>query len=333
VIQAQEFEIIPNSDSLKVVFQNESEIREFSVYRGYLTSEEIENKKPIIGKTHQNNREVVFYPLVPFSTTLPYTVLIDNICYYFKLEIPEDYTYLKVIKILPSTKQWPENMLKFHIQFNKAVSLPFFYNHIQFISEDNDLLAGIILDLGQILVNDEDNLVTLWIEPGRQKRGIDPNVELDSPLKIGKNYSIRIKASLKDKRGIPMQSDYSHPFQIKEADRTSPKPEKWKIKTPLKDSTFPIEINLQEDLDYKSVLSSVKIQLESKTIKGRLKYQFDQQKVLFYPNLPWEKGNYLIFVDKELEDLAGNNLERLFDEDIKSKTKAITNYTYNFTIE
>ena len=36
----------------------------------------------------------------------------------------------------------------------------------------------------------------------------------------------------------------------------------------------------------------------------------------FYPAEPWNTGNYMIEVEGRLEDLAGNNLNRLFEKDL-----------------
>ena len=42
----------------------------------------------------------------------------------------------------------------------------------------------------------------------------------------------------------------------------------------------------------------------------------NQNFALFKPTQDWDKETYIIKCDSIIEDLAGNNLERLFDRDI-----------------
>ena len=43
--------------------------------------------------------------------------------------------------------------------------------------------------------------------------------------------------------------------------------------------------------------------------------------ILLVPDKPWRTGVYQLNIDPRLKDLAGNNLERLFDEDVIRKSK------------
>jgi len=43
----------------------------------------------------------------------------------------------------------------------------------------------------------------------------------------------------------------------------------------------------------------------------------------------WNKGNYKLLIEAKLEDLAGNNLNRLFDTDITQATN-ITKVTFRY---
>ena len=44
--------------------------------------------------------------------------------------------------------------------------------------------------------------------------------------------------------------------------------------------------------------------------------------ILLVPDKPWRTGVYQLNIDPRLKDLAGNNLERLFDEDVIRKSKS-----------
>ena len=62
----------------------------------------------------------------------------------------------------------------------------------------------------------------------------------------------------------------------------------------------------------------------------------DEETVLeFRPESPWAKGSYIIESEERLEDLAGNNLNRLFDRDITKETDHSTQkiFTRKFEIQ
>jgi hypothetical protein len=44
--------------------------------------------------------------------------------------------------------------------------------------------------------------------------------------------------------------------------------------------------------------------------------EIEEKQLNFIPNKPWSPGQYNLQVEARLEDLAGNNLNRLFDRDV-----------------
>ena len=45
-----------------------------------------------------------------------------------------------------------------------------------------------------------------------------------------------------------------------------------------------------------------------------------ERSLYFYPKTNWEPGLYEITIDSRLEDLAGNNLNHVFDKDIENSS-------------
>ena len=59
-----------------------------------------------------------------------------------------------------------------------------------------------------------------------------------------------------------------------------------------------------------------------------------EQKWVFEPHKKWKKGNYQIFVNPRLEDIAANSVNQTFDHkpsDFNPKNKE--NLVLNFTIQ
>jgi hypothetical protein len=114
-----------------------------------------------------------------------------------------------------------------------------------------------------------------------------------------------------------MQQDFIHSFQVTTADRVKPDINSWKIQFPKVNSRSSLMISCYESLDYGSTLNSVTIiTAKGEKIDGNWQFTDHESTLFFTPLHPWEKGNYKILFDTSLEDLAGNNLDRLFDSEI-----------------
>lgn len=49
---------------------------------------------------------------------------------------------------------------------------------------------------------------------------------------------------------------------------------------------------------------------------GKIEVLHNERAWRFTPLTEWKKGRYILRVEPRVEDLAGNNLERLFDRDL-----------------
>ncbi|HEX2629239.1 MAG TPA: hypothetical protein VHM26_09510, partial [Chitinophagaceae bacterium] len=63
----------------------------------------------------------------------------------------------------------------------------------------------------------------------------------------------------------------------------------------------------------------------NKLITGRIEVTNNERHCTFYPDESWKPGKYLLDIETDLEDRAGNNLIQPFDNDLKkSRNKEIT---------
>jgi hypothetical protein len=56
-----------------------------------------------------------------------------------------------------------------------------------------------------------------------------------------------------------------------------------------------------------------------KEVEGTYKVIYGEDQIAFTPDSAWVKGEYYLQAEGRLEDLAGNNLDRLFDNDNTQK--------------
>jgi hypothetical protein len=307
------------STNIQVQIKSGNNIPQITVYRGYLSRNQLEKHNPIIGKTSLEGTTLNFKPLVPFSKILKYTLALDDDLHYFELGLENNYNFIGVKNIYPDNKDWPANILKFHILFDKPVSITNVYDHIYFLDAEGNQLSRILLDLGQAITDSEQKSLTIWIEPGRQKRDLGPNQILGTPFEVGKAYKLIIEPSIKDKNGIPMRQPFSKDLIISDPVRTMPDPSNWNIILPENNKIQPLTIDTKTAYDFKSVQAHVFITYDLKVIKGILRYSDQTNTITFLPNLPWTKGIYKIHVNGIIEDLAGNTPQRLFDTDLHTK--------------
>jgi len=312
--QSPRFSFSKDSIVLKISKRNN-----FEVYKGNYTSpEDVINKKNIIGSFSYNKKHTTFKPLLPFQKGNEYTVVYKNEVYPFVIAIDDNYDYLQVEVLYPNTNVLPANFLKWYVQFSKPVNPSKIYDHIYLIHEsDSTKVDRALLPLETPLLSEDGKLLTLWVEPGRQKRDLGPNRELGEVLILDKSYALVIDKELKDTQGIAMQEKYMHSFKVENFDRIKPSITSWKIDVPKANTRETLRINFQEYIDYGSLKGALEIVNESGTIiDGDFTINVNQNFALFKPSQDWNKETYIIKCGSIIEDLAGNNLERLFDRDI-----------------
>ena len=294
------------------------------VFKGNITATEMDSKNSIIGKIGIRKSIVMFYPFVPFNMGQDYTMLYNNEISYFQIPIASDYQRLDITSIFPSKITLPANILKWYIQFSQPVSSANIYDHIYFLDKNGEKISRAILPLENALLDEESMLLTVWIEPGRQKRGLGPNERLGSVFEIGQPYSLVISKNLSDKNGIEMHEDIIHHFSISNNDRISPNPQQWEIKFPSTDSKNALQINFKESMDYGSAQQAFKIiDSSGEEIIGAWTWTTSESILSFTPEKNWTSGHYEIIVLTSIEDLAGNNLNRLFDGAVRSKNEVL----------
>ncbi len=93
-------------------------------------------------------------------------------------------------------------------------------------------------------------------------------------------------------------------------------------------------IQFNEAMDYLSTKDRIEIFVDDQLLDGKSTFSLEESEWKFVPNKPWSSGNYTIRADARREDLAGNNLNRLFDRDIEKDPRLEKEYhTISFVIE
>jgi hypothetical protein len=260
----------------------------------------------------------IFTPLIPFTRGLRYDLIVKQ-TRLASIDIPRDSTVPKLIAIYPSADTVPENLLKIYLVFSRPMLEGHASSYIKLIDRKGDSLPNIFLNLQGELWNAERTILTLWLDPGRIKRDLQPNQLLGPPLKQGGQYHLLVAHEWPDQDGNPLAQSYNKYFVTKARDTISPAIDHWKLNPPLSGSMQPFSVYLNEPLDFILLQNAISLKDScGNRVKCKLQVENKESTLEFSPSLPWTAGLYRLEIESRLEDLAGNNLNRLFDLDLKS---------------
>lgn len=283
-----------------------------------------ENNPSILGELRVNGNEVQFTPLIPFTRGQSHEIMYNGSSI-GTVSIPvlaESEANLAVLEIYPTQDSLPENQLKFFIQFSKPMREGNSLAHVTLLNSNKDTLKGVFLDLQPELWNEDQTLLTLWLDPGRIKRDLIPNLEMGAPLEKGESYRLIISEQWKGISVGNLAQSYTKDFTVTARDSISPSPTSWILDTPKSGTIETVSIDFSEALDFSLLQEVFSIKDEAnQPIFGKWEIGLEEKSIQFIPENSWKKGKYILQVESRLEDLAGNNLNRLFETDLLNPSK------------
>lgn len=221
-----------------------------------------------------------------------------------------------LVSIHPTSNTLPENLLKFHLTFSKSMTLGEVYSKVKLYQTDGREVQKPFLVVDQELWDDQMKTVTILFDPGRIKRGLRPNLEMKPALSAGENYRLVVESGWKDVDGLPTLETVTKNFRCVKPDRALTRASSFEI-LPPQFETSSLIIDLKEPHDYILLANCLKVFDEhGNLIEGTIELRNNESSIEFVPKNPWLESRYSIRINPLLEDLAGNNLNRLFDEDL-----------------
>ncbi len=272
--------------------------------------------------------QVVFTPVVPLTPGLSYTIY-ENEKLIGKIEVPfpKGEKVPVVDAVYPESDTVPANLLKFYFQFSKPMQTGNALDHVYLLDEKGDTLKHIFLNLQPELWDSTGKILTIWIDPGRIKRDLVLNKRYGNPLVQNSKYQLVVSRKWKDRFGISLSKNYHKVFVAAGLDVVMPNIDSWQIKRPKANTLEPLTIDVNGKMDHLLLKESIIVLNElGEQLEGRVEVTKDRF-WKFSPAKAWKRGHYQLKVDTRLEDLAANNLNRLFDRDL-TKQKNSNNLMY-----
>jgi len=177
--------------------------------------------------------------------------------------------------------------------------------------------------------------LTLFIDPGRIKRGVTPLEEVGPALQEGKRYTLVIDQAWKDGRGIALKESFEKTFKVGPPDRDPPDPARWRVQSPNLKTRAPLAITFSEPMDRALAERVIRVTNDSgELVEGKAGLEDQERRWNFVPSVPWHRGAYRIMIETTIEDLAGNNIGKPFEVDLfENVQRHTTNSTVNLPFE
>jgi hypothetical protein len=222
-----------------------------------------------------------------------------------------------VEQVYPTRDALPENQLRFYLHFSAPMSRGEAYDHIQLLDPDGKPVIKPFLTLEQELWDTDGKRFTLFLDPGRIKRGLKPREELGPALIEGKRYSLVIDRGWNDGNGEPLKGTYRKAFKVLAPDDAQPDPKTWKVDPPTASGSAPLIVTFPKSMD--SALAARMVWVEDsdgKKIAGMPALLDQETRWQLMATQPWKAGKYNLVADTRLEDLAGNSIAKPFEVDV-----------------
>ena len=304
-------------------------LRLFAVYVGEFS----DNLPPILGSRSLESGILIFTPRFPLQPGLRYQAVLDPDALgpalprsevgpsrmKVNFDIPEQISSESAVveAVYPSTNLLPENLLKFYIHFSAPMSRGEIYRYIRLLDDSEQPVELPFLEIEQELWDSQQRRLTLFVDPGRIKRGLLPQEQEGTALVSGRQYRMVIQQEWPDAHGRQLRESFEKIFSVGPPDRTPLDPQAWDLTLPSSGSLQPLCLRFGDPLDHALLLRVLQVVGPGRNpVPGAIEVSKQERLWCFKPDQPWSAGEFYLSISTALEDLAGNRIGRPFDVDV-----------------
>jgi hypothetical protein len=278
-----------------------------------LTVRKNDSPSPLMGRFERLPDRVLFHPSLPLPPRQQ-----------FRIEWQEPgekahhrlftTTALKetapTVRMEPSGVPLPANALKFYLHFSEPMEQGVFLRHLRLKNADGREIVGPFREAE--LWSPDGRRLTVWFHPGRQKQGVNLNLDEGSVLEEGRTYHLEIAADWRSTSGSTMEAVTTFEFNVTAPDHILPAPSMIDFETPTVGSMEALVVQFDEPMDCGMLPGAVAI---TPPARGRITIDPDGRSWHFKPERPWSSRPHQLTIDPHLEDLAGNTFVKPFEVD------------------
>ncbi|MFZ2280937.1 MAG: Ig-like domain-containing protein [Prosthecobacter sp.] len=306
--------------------QIEAHGRDVRVFRG-------DASQPLFGSVVKTSDSVCFAAALPLAPGETYRIEIqtaDGAWSTQRLKFKLPAAVAPTVSITPSPTMLPANALKLYLHFTQPMEQGVFLDRITLQRQDGKEVRGAFRETE--LWSPDGKRLTLWLHPGRQKTGVNLNLDEGPVLQEGRQHTLRIAASWRSTTGVALGKEAVFALAAGAVDHTCPNPLRWQITAPKAGTRDPLVVRFDEPLDPSMLVSALKAQRGEGEVAGVVSVAADARTWSFTPVVGWTPGACVLKIDPLLEDLAGNNLLGPFEVDRDAPAKAAATTTLSFKV-
>ena len=219
-----------------------------------------------------------------------------------------------VDSIDPGVDEVPANLLRFAVTFSHAMADGSAAGRIHLLDMSGKELPGTLLGMPPELWDRSRRRLTVLLEPGRIKRGLQPNVQAGPPLGEGDTVTLVVDPRLRDAGGAELASGARRTYRVGAPIRCRVDPGLWDLRWPAAPSD-PLVVRFDRPLDRALVLRCLRVlDGAGRAMPGRTSLDAEARVWAFSPAAGVVAS---LHIDTRLEDLAGNSVRRVFDRDLQ----------------
>ena len=241
-----------------------------------------------------------------------------------------------VARVYPSGDRVPENLLRMYVEFSAPMGRKSGVEYISVRDSRGNEIPGAVLPLDYEFWSPDHRRFTIFLDPGRVKKGILPNQQMGRPLEIGRSVTLVISREWRDEHGLPLKEEFSRTFRVGPADEEPLDTSAWRIAAPQAGGRAPAVVTFPEPLDHGLLMRAVGVTRGGQQVSGDIVVGEAETQWSFTPAEPWRPGVYQLLALDILEDLAGNQIGRAFEVDNFDRVDKSPNpktLTIDFTVK
>jgi hypothetical protein len=283
---------------------------------------------PIVGDYRVVDGTLRFTPTYPFDPGRPYAVQFNGSAagytgglLFGTLALPGDgrTRSTTVTAIYPSGDTVPENLLRIYIHFSAPMGRSGGVDQVEWLDATGAVVEGAFLPLDYEFFDATRTRFTLFLDPGRVKRGILPNRQSGRALKNGERYTLLVKSSWRDENGQPLQAEFRKHYTAGPAAMHGLDTAQWKVGAGRRPGpSGPIDeiiAGFPAPLDRGLTLRALSVRRNGQEVPGEARTDRGETQWIFAPSQPLSPGNYELIALSILEDPAGNQIGKAFEID------------------
>ncbi|KAF0180004.1 MAG: hypothetical protein FD161_1017 [Limisphaerales bacterium] len=264
---------------------------------------------PLAGTYSHAGAQLRFRPSLPLLPGQTYTARLDRPGLSLRAEhrtaAPAPAAAPKLLAIYPTSDRLPANHLKFYLVFSEPMESGVFLQHCRLVNARGQAVEAPFRETE--LWSPDGRRLTLWFHPGRQKTGVNLNVEFGPVLREGGDYRLVIDGRWPSARGVPLGANMTKSFRARS----------WQVHAPAAGTRDVLRVTFPQPLDWATLHRLLHVTGKSGEIAGAITVTRGEQEWQFVPEKPWAAGPHELRIATAIEDHAGNSLARPFEVNLQ----------------